>query len=360
MTTPRNSLDHGRGRPSEAAGVRWLPVATDAEPLPAVGPGWSPKKPPRYVPFAAMTLAPEQQALAHAIDDIMASYAEHGNINHLDGQNLPSRPEVEQLLDDLVSILFPGYFVRDQLDELTARYFVGERCARVLRGLERSIGRALCETRDPEQPPCEPVELDRRAHALAIALIQAIPDIRAMLDTDVQAALAGDPAARSAAEVILSYPGVQAIAVHRVAHRLYQLRVPIIPRMLSELVHSRTGIDIHPGARIGSSFFIDHGTGVVVGETTVIGEHVKLYQGVTLGALSVAPDAKPQEQRHPTLEDHVTIYAGATILGGDTVIGRASTIGGNVWLTHSVPPGTTVVLATPSLRFIEQTPRDPS
>jgi serine O-acetyltransferase len=330
MTAPRNSLDHASRGPSP----------------------WA-RADPRYVPFAAMTLAPEQRALAHAIDDIMASYAEHGNINHLDGQNLPSRAEVELLLDDLVSILFPGYFVRDQLDELTARYFVGERCARVLRGLERSIARALCEVQ-PGQPPCPPEEIDRRAHELSIALIQAIPDIRAILDTDVQAALAGDPAARSAAEVILSYPGVRAIAVHRVAHRLYCLGVPLLPRMLSELVHSRTGIDIHPGARIGGSFFIDHGTGVVVGETTVIGEHVKLYQGVTLGALSVAPDAKPQEQRHPTLEDHVTIYAGATILGGGTIIGRGSTIGGNVWLTRSVPPGTTVTLGTPSLRFINR------
>jgi serine O-acetyltransferase len=355
MSGPRNSLDH----PSRAPARLSLPPASERDRAGevAVRAGWPPKKAPRYVPFAAMTLAPEQRALAHAIDDIMASYAEHGNINHLDGQNLPSRAEVEQLLDDLVSILFPGYFVRDQLDELTARYFVGERCARVLRGLERSVARALCETQDQSQPPCDPAEIDRRSHALSIALIQAIPDIRAMLDTDVRAALAGDPAARSAAEVILSYPGVQAIAVHRVAHRLYQLGVPLIPRMLSELVHSRTGIDIHPGARIGSSFFIDHGTGVVVGETTVIGEHVKLYQGVTLGALSVAPDAKPQERRHPTLEDHVTIYAGATILGGDTVIGRGSTIGGNVWLTHSVPPGTTVVLANPSLRFIEHAPR---
>jgi serine O-acetyltransferase len=353
MSAQRNGLVH---HPSRSPARLQPAPASERERIDetVVRTGWSARKAPGYVPFAAMTLAPEQRALARAIDDIMASYAEHGNINHLDGQNLPSRAEVEQLLDDLVSILFPGYFVRDQLDELTARYFVGERCARVLRGLERSIARALCETQDLGQPPCEPAEIDRRSHALALALIQAIPDIRAMLDDDVQAALAGDPAARSAAEVILSYPGVQAIAVHRVAHRLHRLGVPLIPRMLSELVHSRTGIDIHPGARIGNSFFIDHGTGVVVGETTVIGEHVKLYQGVTLGALSVAPDAKPQEQRHPTLEDHVTIYAGATILGGDTVIGRGSTIGGNVWLTHSVPPGTTVVLANPSLRFIER------
>lgn len=300
-----------------------------------------------------MSKAPEQRVLARAIDSIMQSYSEHGNINHLDGQNLPSRAEVEQLLDDLIAILFPGYFVRDQLDDLTARYFVGERCARVLRRLERSVGRALCETETPCDQGSDPTseEHSRRAHSLAIDLIQAIPSIRAVLDTDVQAALAGDPAARSAAEVILSYPGVLAIAVHRVAHQLYRLDVPIIPRMMSELVHSRTGIDIHPGATIGNSFFIDHGTGVVLGETTVIGEHVKLYQGVTLGALSVAPGARREEQRHPTLEDHVTIYAGATILGGKTVIGRGSTIGGNVWLTHSVPPNTTVALDNPSLRF---------
>ncbi|MEM9458109.1 MAG: serine O-acetyltransferase EpsC [Myxococcota bacterium] len=305
-----------------------------------------------------MTKAPDQRVLASAIDQIMASYSEHGNINHLDGQNLPSRAEVEKLLDDLIAILFPGYFVRDQLDELTARYFVGERCARVLRGLERSIGRALCETdRVPsDERPCSNEEVVRRSHRLSIDLIQAIPQIRAVLDTDVQAALSGDPAARSAAEVILSYPGVQAIAVHRVAHQLYRLGVPLIPRMMSELVHSRTGIDLHPGATIGHRFFIDHGTGVVVGETTVIGENVKLYQGVTLGALSVAADIDRDEQRHPTLEDDVTIYAGATILGGNTVIGHGSTIGGNVWLTHSVPPGTTVVLDKPSLRFVPQRP----
>ncbi|MEX1363965.1 MAG: serine O-acetyltransferase EpsC [Nannocystaceae bacterium] len=301
-----------------------------------------------------MSTAPDQRVLARAIDGIMTSYADHGNINHLDGQNLPSRAEVEQLLDDLIAILFPGYFVKDQLDELTARYFVGERCARVLRGLERSIARALCEVASPEggsARPCTEAANARQAHLLAIDLIQAIPSIRAVLDTDVQAALAGDPAARSAAEVILSYPGVQAIAVHRVAHQLYRFGVPLIPRMMTELIHSRTGIDIHPGARIGNSFFIDHGTGVVVGETTVIGEYVKLYQGVTLGALSVAPQARPQQQRHPTLEDRVTIYAGATILGGTTVIGHGSTIGGNVWLTRSVPPDTTVALHNPSLRF---------
>jgi serine O-acetyltransferase len=300
---------------------------------------------------------PQKRVLARAIDAIVASYAEHGNINHLDGQNLPSRGEVSNLLDDLITIVFPGYFVQEQIDELTARYFVGERCARVLRGLERVIGRALCETESPAEEglrPCADQAIAPRAHQLAIDLIQAIPGIRAVLDTDVQAAVAGDPAASSAAEVIVSYPGVQAIVVHRIAHELYRSRVPIIPRMMTELIHGRTGIDIHPGATIGDRFFIDHGTGLVIGETTRIGRCVKLYQGVTLGALSVERSAHCAGQRHPTIEDDVTIYAGATILGGDTVIGAGSVIGGNVWLTRSVPAGTTVTLDNPSLRFVSR------
>jgi serine O-acetyltransferase len=302
---------------------------------------------------------PQQRVLARAIDAILASYADHGNINHLDGQNLPSRSEVTELLDDLVTIVFPGYFVQEQIDELTARYFVGERCARALRGLERVIGRALCEPNAGGLRPCPESEVAPRAHQLAIDLITAIPRIRAVLDTDVQAALAGDPAATSAAEVIMSYPGVQAIVVHRIAHELYGAGVPIIPRMMTELIHGRTGIDIHPGATIGERFFIDHGTGVVIGETTHIGRSVKLYQGVTLGALSVDPGQRTRaRQRHPTLEDNVTIYAGATILGGDTIIGAGSVIGGNVWLTQSVPAGTTVVLDNPSLRFINRASGD--
>ncbi len=299
-----------------------------------------------------MNPGPEERVLARAIDDILRSYDEHGNINHLDGHNLPSRSEVSRLLEDLVSIVFPGYFIEEQVDDLTCRYFVGERCARVLRGLERACARALVATTDGQM---QPTAVEGAAHQLAIDLIRDIPRIRGVLDTDVQAALAGDPAARSAPEVIVSYPGLEAIVVHRIAHTLHRLGAPLIPRMMSELVHSRTGIDIHPGATIGESFFIDHGTGVVIGETTKIGTRVKLYQGVTLGALSVQVNegTDARVKRHPTLEDDVTIYAGATILGGDTVIGRGSTIGGNVWLTHSVPPGTTVVLDKPSLRFYD-------
>ena len=306
-----------------------------------------------------MSDEPQQRVLAQAIDAIIDSYADHGNINHLDGENLPSRSEIAALLDDLVTILFPGYFNQEQLDDLTARWFVGERCARVLRGLERTIGRALCDNPRPgsDGKPCSDAEVNRRAHNLSIELIARIPQIRAVLDQDVQAALMGDPAARSPSEVIMSYPGVLAIAVHRVAHELYAMDIPLLPRMMSELIHGRTGIDIHPGATIGPQFFIDHGTGVVIGETTHIGRRVKLYQGVTLGALSVSKeDRQGNAKRHPTLEDNVTIYAGATILGGDTVIGQGSTIGGNVWLTHSVPGQTTVVLDKPSLRFIHRPP----
>ncbi len=303
-----------------------------------------------------MSEAKNERVLARAIDDIVLSYAEHGNINRLDGRNLPSRAEVSTLLEDLVSIVFPGYFVQQQVDELTCRYFVGERCARALRSLEHACSQAWrAQSGDTTPPDCASDEIQQRAHDCAIEMIRKIPAIRAVLDTDVQAALVGDPAAGSAPEIIVSYPGVEAIAVHRIAHALYGFDVPLIPRMMSEQVHGRTGIDIHPGARIGPSFFIDHGTGVVIGETTRIGERVKLYQGVTLGALSVRNGSgKSDEKRHPTLEDDVTIYAGATILGGDTIIHEGSTIGGNVWLTHSVEAGTTVILDKPSLKFLKR------
>ncbi|EDM78488.1 serine acetyltransferase, plasmid [Plesiocystis pacifica SIR-1] len=294
--------------------------------------------------------------LAGAIEGILRSYREHGNINHLDGTNLPSRAEIGQLLDDLLSLVFPGYLGAEEVDELSSRYFVGERCSVLLRDLERVIARVL---QTPSGSECASAtrlgaeEAAARGREHAFEMLGHIPELRRLLALDVRAALDGDPAACSSSEVISSYPGVTAIAVHRIAHHLECREVPLIPRMMSELVHGRTGIDIHPGARIGSSFFIDHGTGVVIGETTAIGDHVKLYQGVTLGALSVdAAERDRGRQRHPTLEDHVTVYAGATILGGDTVIGRGSVIGGNVWLTHGVPPMTTVMLDKPSLRFV--------
>jgi serine O-acetyltransferase len=292
-----------------------------------------------------------ERQLAEIVERILSSYAEHGNINHLDDGNLPSRAEIGQVLDDLLAVVFPGFFGPDQVDGLSSRYFVGDRCVRSLRALERVISRAIGVGCGGE--PESLADREHFARTAALDLLEHIPEIRGRLATDVRAALEGDPAACSPAEVITSYPGITAIAVHRLAHHLHIGGVPLIPRMMAELVHGRTGIDIHPGAQIGLAFFIDHGTGVVIGETTAIGERVKLYQGVTLGALSVDPaDTNRNRKRHPTLEDGVTVYAGATILGGDTVIGRGSVIGGNVWLTHSVPAMTTVMLDKPSLRFV--------
>jgi serine O-acetyltransferase len=184
--------------------------------------------------------------------------------------------------------------------------------------------------------------------------LNAVPDMRKTLATDVRAAYQGDPAAKSYDEIVFSYPGIFAITVYRIAHQLFSQQIPLLPRMMMEYAHGVTGIDIHPGAEIGESFFIDHGTGVVVGETTVIGERVRVYQGVTLGALSLPRDAVDDlrvRKRHPTIEDDVIVYAGATILGGDTVIGKGSVVGGNVWITESVPPGTKVFLETPKLVY---------
>jgi len=295
----------------------------------------------------------QREKLAHAIEAILDSYTRHGNINHHEETSLPSRTRVTKLLDAMMDLVFPGYFGETSHDELSSPYVVGERCARLVRDLELTCVRAFradcCEAPDPATAE----QLRERATQVAMRLLEAIPSVRDLLATDVQAALAGDPAACNAEEVILSYPGMQAIASHRLAHALFTIGVPMLPRMMSEVTHSRTGIDIHPGASIGPSFFIDHGTGVVMGETTVIGARVKIFQGVTLGALSVrgGRDHLRGKKRHPTIEDDVTIYAGATILGGDTVIGRGSTVGGNVWLTHSVAPGTTVTLDAPSLVF---------
>ncbi len=294
-----------------------------------------------------------EKSLASAIEAILDNYTRHGNINHHEETSLPSRTRVTKLLDAMIDLVFPGYFGETSHDQLSSPYVVGERCARLVRDLELASARAFradcCESPDTDSVE----ELRQRANEAAMRMLEAIPQVRDLLATDVHAALAGDPAACNAEEVILSYPGVQAIASHRLAHALHRIGVPMLPRMMSEVTHSRTGIDIHPGAQIGPSFFIDHGTGVVMGETTVIGARVKIFQGVTLGAVSVrgGRDELRGKKRHPTIEDEVTIYAGATILGGDTVIGRGSIVGGNVWLTHSVAPGTTVTLDAPSLVF---------
>lgn len=286
------------------------------------------------------------------VRDLMDSYVLLGGINYIDGTNLPSRQRTIDILQTLRSLVFPGYYEREPVDETTLLYLTGERVAWVRKNLTDEITKSLCHG-CRQQGLCEQLpECSDKAKGIADELLEALPDIRAQLKLDVYAALEGDPAARGEAEVIVAYPGLAALTAHRIANFLHRHDVPLLPRIMSEYIHHQTGIDIHPGATIGESFFIDHGTGVVVGETAIIGDNVKIYQGVTLGALSVKKSLA-KKKRHPTIEDNVTIYAGATILGGDTVIGHDSIIGGNVWLVQSVPPFSRVYNSVSSEPIVE-------
>lgn len=288
-------------------------------------------------------------SLGKITESILDSYETLGGINHLDGSNLPSRLGVTAVISDFESLLFPGFKEENPFGRGDVKYFTAETVSRLARNLVSEIGRSLCyKRRTACGEPCAYGGFDhvhanckKDAEALAAEILAKIPALRARIGIDVEAAFRGDPAAKSLEEVILSYPGVEALIIHRVAHELWIRGVPLLPRMMSEALHGKTGIDIHPGAVIGDGFFIDHGTGVVIGETTVIGRNVKIYQGVTLGALSVEKGLSDRK-RHPTIEDDVTIYAGATILGGETVVGKGSIIGGNVWLVRSVPPGSKI------------------
>jgi serine O-acetyltransferase len=285
-------------------------------------------------------------------DEIVATYGDNQiPLHHLGSTPLPSRESIVQILEILQEIIFPGYFGKKGLDSHSIKYHVGDSLETVYEMLFREIYRGIrhdCKLSESICSHCEDV-----AENQAINFLEKIPGIRYALASDVQAAYDGDPAAKGHDEIIFSYPCIFAIMVYRIAHDLHLQGIPLLPRIMTEFAHSKTGIDIHPGARIGKNFFVDHGTGVVIGETTEIGENVKLYQGVTLGALSFPKDEMGNvvrdKKRHPTIEDDVVIYAGATVLGGDTVIGRGSIIGGNVWLTHSVPPGTKVLIAEPQL-----------
>lgn len=279
------------------------------------------------------------RSLADITGAILASYEDEGGINHLCGPNLPSRTAVADILRQFEDLCFPGFYREEDLHEESIEYVTGHKVVRLFDHVTEQVFKNCVYDRRVAAPEAEidDREVWEEARAFALAFLEEVPSIRAMLLLDVQALLEGDPAARSKEEVILAYPGLQAILVHRVAHHFWQKGLRLISRMMSEHVHATTGIDIHPGATIGRSFHIDHGTGVVIGETTVIGDHVKIYQGVSLGALSVSRKLA-NVKRHPTIEDHVTIYAGATILGGDTVVGHHSVVGGNVWLIRSVPP----------------------
>lgn len=291
---------------------------------------------------------------------IVRTYDEVGKINHLGHCPLPNYDEIITATDELTEILYPGYRKREGLHRGNVGFYVGELVDRLHDRLTTQIGRALRHEAGASDPAnvndCESVQdFEALGQAKTLLFLERIPELRARLATDVQAAYDGDPACKSLDEVIFCYPGLEAITVYRLAHELYLLNIPFIPRMMTEWAHRRTGIDIHPGATIGNHFFIDHGTGVVVGETTEIGEHVKLYQGVTLGALSFKTDEDGHlvrgTKRHPKLEDRVVIYANATVLGGNTVIGHDAVVGSSVWLTRSVTPHATVVMETPRLKM---------
>lgn len=292
---------------------------------------------------------------AKLVENILRSYREHGGINHLDGANLPSREAVADILRDLLRIVFPGFYDRAALASNQAAAVISETLASVARRLNQEIRKSLAHHRPAPATDSPGPNPSTEARRITEDFLAAIPAIRGLLAKDVQAAYEGDPAAMSRDEIIVAYPGLEAISVQRMAHHLYNARVALIPRMMTEWAHSHTGIDIHPGAKIGSHFFIDHGTGVVIGETTTIGSGVKIYQGVSLGAKSFQKDAQGRlvkgTKRHPNVEDGVTIYANATILGGDTTIGARSTIAANVFLTRSVPPDSLVFYEETDLRI---------
>jgi serine O-acetyltransferase len=290
----------------------------------------------------------------HKLPDIVSRLAESTNcpalINTERSFNLASQQAVHKVVEDFLSVLFPGCHGAGPMQEkqLDGYYSVQLRAISLMLGEQvENAFRYQCAV--DKCKDC--VDCRVKAEEAVMHLVAQLPEIRATLQCDIQAAYDGDPAAKSLMEIVMSYPCLQAIAIHRIAHPLYQKEVPLIPRIMSELAHSRTGIDIHPGAKIGKGFFIDHGTGVVIGETCIIGENVKIYQGVTLGALSFPKDEHGNPikgiKRHPEVRDNVTIYAGATILGGDTIVGEGAVIGGNVWLTHSVPPKATVYNTQP-------------
>jgi serine O-acetyltransferase len=281
---------------------------------------------------------------------LLASYEADGGINHLDGVNLPSQASVNALASDCMHLLFPGYFEETGLEKKDVPAHIDQLLARVEKRLTAEVEKSLRFARDSDPA-------SRARHAAAQTLGQ-FPELRKIIQTDVVAAYQGDPSTHSIEEIILAYPCVLVISLQRVAHVLYHLGVPLLPRMLTEYGHERTGADIHPGARLGTHFFIDHCTGVVIGETATLGDHVKLYQGVTLGAKSfeLDPEGNPVKsvKRHPDLEDHVTVYPGATILGGSTVIGRNSVIGSHVWLMKSVPPDSIVYYQGEAMSIVRE------
>ena len=283
------------------------------------------------------------------VGEILQSYQNYPQTCSINTRNRINKNIIIDILEEIRCVIFPGFFEIKNLNRDSIEYHVGELLEDIQYRLKKQVTRALYHT---DEKDIREADVQRRAEEIVKAFLQRIPHLREILATDVQAAYDGDPAAFNTDEVIFSYPGVFAITVNRIAHELHVLGVPLIPRMMTEYAHSLTGIDIHPGATIGEYFFIDHGTGVVIGETTEIGKCVKIYQGVTLGALSTrGGQSLRSKKRHPTLEDNVTVYSGASILGGETVIGEGASIGSNAFITSSVPAGTRVSIKNPELKF---------
>jgi len=294
-----------------------------------------------------------EKTLASLTESLMVSYSRQGGINHVDGKNLPSKYVIAGITLDLLRLLFPGFFDETIIHSSDLESITIVLLDSVLSRLENEIRKSL-----EYHPPAGmgDAALAEMAQTVTLTFLSNIPRIRELLQTDTEAAFSGDPAALSSEEVIVAYPFIEAIAVQRLAHLLYLADIPFIPRIMTEWAHARTGVDLHPGARIGTHFFIDHGTGTVVGETAIIGNHVKMYQGVGLVAKSLAAgQALRGQKRHPTIQDRVTLYAGSTIMGGDTVIGEGTTVGASVFITASVPPNSLVLLEATNVRVIPKT-----
>jgi len=301
----------------------------------------------------AVSPKPPMDALEQLGEELLESYLGDERARRISRHYLPSREAIAEILQSVLDLMYPGYFGRGDLTREDLGGFVAHALGELAPKIEREMEHCLCYGRERESSS-EFGECAPRARELTLVFLSRLPEIRALLVRDVQAAFDGDPAATNLDEVILAYPGVLAVSVYRIAHALYDLGVPMMARIMTEWAHSKTGCDIHPGAKIGGGFFVDHATGVVIGETTEIGEGVKLYQGVTLGALSLPKDATGHvirgKKRHPTVEDGATLYANATVLGGQTVVGAQSVIGGSVFLTRSIPPRSRVSLKEPDLR----------
>ena len=296
-----------------------------------------------------------QKTVEQLTDALVASYAGVGAINHLDGKNLPSKRAIASITMDLLRLLFPGFFDEKLVHSSAIKASTAALLEQVMGSLEAEVRKSLQYHPPPELPK---KDLRPIAHAFTVELLESLPRLRELLQTDTDAAFNGDPAALSREEVVVAYPCIEAIAVQRLSHELYLKNIALIPRIMTEWAHARSGLDLHPGAQIGTHFFVDHCTGTVVGETTIIGNHVKMYQGVGLVGRSLAAGQLLRGQkRHPTIEDHVTIYAGATIMGGDTVVGESSTIGANVFLTSSVPAYSLVVQEEANIKVLNKKDR---